>query len=681
MKHDNSHFSFSKNITVYIFTILVILRLALSNSLPAYLLPGMPHDDGWMFDKAQHILKGEWLGPYDCLTLIKGVFSPLLLAICASIGVGFNFFNSAMYCLACIIFVLAVRPIIKSSFLQVTCLAFLLFNPISFAFETGQRVYRCGIGQWQIILIFSGIIAILFRRNDKSKKLLIWALVSGLALGSFILTREDGMWIFPIVLCSIFMISVMTIRENKNWLNQISVILLILVIPLLFRGAVALTNYKVYGEPIINDRSGGFYTKVAADLNLIKPINDEETLYRSNEYKHFYYTIYVSTMELAFAASPTLNSAAEQIRESMHDWINISQSCFGFDNKKNGQMSTDHILFALRDGVMKAGHYNSLTESEAFFSKVHNELQESFKNGALTKRGWLISPLISPLQDGDLVMALSLIPSALINVAKFNGICSAAIPSVGSSSALKEFGLFAGANYLPPTTRVFCSGWAFAKNNSISLQANLYENQQLKIKELPFSSSADVFIYFQEKYQNANCARFQIDIEVSDPRQLVMKLFDKKANSIKEIPINGSSLHGDDDSFAFHIDRLNLAEQDFYHPFVSRANYVVTAYQAIVFPITILALVFYFCTSLLMIKRNYKSNNKNILPAWLVMSGMLFTLLLFLFGMSIITTTSFNALSVYLYTAPAYVLLLMFCAFSVCWGLQTIIDFSKRGVL
>lgn len=61
MKHDNSHFSFSKNITVYIFTILVILRLALSNSLPAYLLPGMPHDDGWMFDKAQHILKGSGL--------------------------------------------------------------------------------------------------------------------------------------------------------------------------------------------------------------------------------------------------------------------------------------------------------------------------------------------------------------------------------------------------------------------------------------------------------------------------------------------------------------------------------------------------------------------------------------------------------------------------------------------
>jgi len=51
------------NTSIYIF--LVLVRITISNKLPCFFLPETPHDDGWVLDKAKHILMGQWLGPYD----------------------------------------------------------------------------------------------------------------------------------------------------------------------------------------------------------------------------------------------------------------------------------------------------------------------------------------------------------------------------------------------------------------------------------------------------------------------------------------------------------------------------------------------------------------------------------------------------------------------------------------
>jgi hypothetical protein len=59
-----------KQITKSVFVFLVLVRMILGNRLPCYFLPELPHDDRWMLDKAQHILKDGWLGPYDHFTLM-----------------------------------------------------------------------------------------------------------------------------------------------------------------------------------------------------------------------------------------------------------------------------------------------------------------------------------------------------------------------------------------------------------------------------------------------------------------------------------------------------------------------------------------------------------------------------------------------------------------------------------
>ena len=665
-------------ISLVVIGILILIRIGLSSRLPSYIIPIAGHDDGWVFRQATFILKGEWLGPYDQYTLIKGSFSPLFLAFTSRIGVTFSGFNTALYCFACLVFIETIRPIIKSNWLRVFCFTFLLFNPIPYALETGQRIYRTGMGQWEILLIFSCLIAVYFRRNEIWTSLIKWVLLCGVTLGAFLQTREDGAWIYPFVL-GVMLLTVTTyILEGKRGGKQKIILFLFpIVIALLLKVAMVIANYSHYGAPILNDRSEGAYSRVAGDLYLIAPNEDEDKLYRSGAYADQYYNIYVSSMEKAFAASPTLNSIAQHIREGSQKWIDDV-------HPETGQLPTDHMLFALRDGVKLAGYYQSLPETEIFYDNVHRELQAAFDSGALLKRGFPISPLIVPLQKGDLETAISLMPAALKNIANFQGVGSAALPSIGSEDGIKEIALLAGGDYFlgPPGLFIIGSGWALAHDNDIRLTAGLYDKQGVLITALPFKASDDVYnLLFSKglRLLNAKTARFSFMVEGYDINSgLTLRFFDEKGNLFREIPINAPANCVGDGSFDYCFDDLRsvLPEKKFFSRFIDRANYVIGIYQKVNPYIALLACLAYFSATIVMSREIIKGRKFKTLPVWFVMTGLVLVFILFMFGMCIIQATSFPTL-IYMYTAPAYILLMMFCAISVCWGLETILEYRK----
>ena len=672
MQQENREHRNQQATAILIFGILILLRLLLSSRLPSYIMSNMPHDDGWVVTHALFIMKGEWLGPYDQFTLIKGPFSPLLLAFSAFIGVTFGGMNTALYCLSCVVFVASIRPIIKNNWMQILCFAVLLFNPISYALETGQRIYRNGIGQWEILLIFGCLIAVFLRRNENWKGLLKWALVCGLALGAFLQTREDGVWIYPFVMGALIATIIAFLLDKEGPKIKIFLFLLPVVIPLLLSCATAIANYTHYGAPIVNDRSGGNFAKVAGDLFLITPNANEVRLYESEAYKDNYYNIYVSTMEKAFAASPALNGASQPIRDAIQVWG-------GWENLKNGQLSTDHMLFALRDGVKSAGYYHSLPETEEFYGRVHKEIQMAFESGTLVKRGFPISPLIPPLQKRDFGKTISLLPMAIRDTIKFNSVSSAAVPANGSEIGIKEFSLMAGGDYFTSTGLLIGSGWAFSEDNNTRLTAGLYDKDEALIAILPFHGGEDVFEGFKSKYQNARTSRFTFKINGYDLKSgLTLRFFDKNGNIISQIPADGSATCGGlNGSFHYCIDGLKneLSPGKFYARFINRANYMIGVYQKLTPLVSLLACLTYFAATILLIQQVLKKEVLKMLPVWIILTGLGSTFMLLMFIMCLITATSFNAL-IYLYTAPAYVLLLMFCSVSVCWAAQVIFGFK-----
>ncbi|MGA7280045.1 MAG: hypothetical protein WBW79_19070, partial [Desulfocapsaceae bacterium] len=66
-----------------------------------------PHDDLLFVSQAHDILGGNWLGTYNQLTLIKGPFYPLFIALSYYLNIPLLLSQQLLYLSACVLTVLA----------------------------------------------------------------------------------------------------------------------------------------------------------------------------------------------------------------------------------------------------------------------------------------------------------------------------------------------------------------------------------------------------------------------------------------------------------------------------------------------------------------------------------------------------------------------------------------------
>ncbi len=664
-------------------TALFFLRYILSSRLPAYIITNLPHDDLWMVKRASYLLQGQWMGPYDHYTLIKGVFSPILLAFAVILGIGFQKLNTVLYCFACLVFVMALKETIKKRWMRLSVFAILLFNPITYALQTGQRVYRNGIGQWQILLIFAAILAMFIRRNEPIRKLLPWALLGGMALGAFFNTREDGIWIYPFVLVAIIVTVLLAWKEKHLTYKKTAVFVLPIAVALMVNLTVCTVNCCYYGEFLRNDRDGGNYAKVMKDLYLIEPNAEEDALYQSKEYEALYYNVYTSTVEKAFEASPTFKTVAQPIRNAIAMWD-------GGEALVDGQPNYDHILFAIREGIYDAGYYISLPETEDFYAKVHEELQDAFENGTLKKRGVSISAMSAPVQEGDIAKTLSLLPKTVLSIIKFEGVSSEVVPATGNAAEIEQFRLMAGSDYLVSSPNAFvCSGWAFAYDNDLKLKAFVCDAEGNVLLSVPFVSGKDVSDYFVSmglNYANAINCRFSFTLEGYDLSSGIKLRFTSQDGAVyRELPLDGSATGGSDGEFQYAIDKLDIEQpnqspQMFFSHFAGRANFVTKIYQSLGGALAVLSLLAYLGLSVILIMKLRRKALPNVFPVWLSLTAIALSFLVFVLCMCYMTATTFFA-GVYLYLGSAYVLFLMFSALAIFGFFNIILDFCKENNL
>lgn len=653
----------------------VSLRYALSSRLPAMLYPDMPHDDGWVFTKAMSIMNGHWLGSYDHFTLIKGPFSPFFMAISSYLGIAFTDANTILYICACLFFINAIRPIIKNRLSLFLMLLVLLFNPITFGFDTGQRIYRNGMGQWQILFILSSMIGIYLRRNSTWMTNKWFAIVGGLCFGAFILTREDSLWLYPFVwVSSIVTALALYFDRNRNKTSYLTPF-----VPILISYTVvfcfSVVNYVYYGKFLINDRSGGAYALVAADLYAIAPNADDEKLYTSEVYKDQYISIYKSTMEKAFSVSPTLNLAANEIRTAIDAWG-------GWGNNKTGQLFTDHMLFALRDGVFLYGLYKNLEETEAYYEKVHAELQAAFKQGKLTKRGFTLSPLIKPADYNTIKNALNILPNSVLGIVSFEHTEARILPSIGQVKNIEKMGLILGEEFLIDEKFLQGSGWIFSSNNSDSIYVKVTDREGNEKSRIRLLDSPDVYLHFNNKYENAKNARFSFLLADADTDTgLFLSVFKDSGSVIAKFPIGDKPTCGNvDDLIYYCIDNIfnSNTKNDFYTKVANKSNFVTNLYQKYGTHFASLALIFYLVATIKVIKNAFLRKKSNLFHIWLLSTGVGCTFIGFMGIMSIITASSFDALTI-LYAAPAYLLVIVLVCLCLGYLLEImILSFRKR---
>ena len=156
-------------IIVIAIIILAILKQMLIQDFPIVGYVSAGEDDGLMMNLAKSILEGNWLGEYRYNTLMKGPVFPIILAGMYKLGLPFIGTMTALYTFSCIIFMIAVRKLIKNKYIFIAIFAVLLFNPIMYTHAIIQRVYRNALIPSFALLITGSYIAIFLRRNEKNR--------------------------------------------------------------------------------------------------------------------------------------------------------------------------------------------------------------------------------------------------------------------------------------------------------------------------------------------------------------------------------------------------------------------------------------------------------------------------------------------------------------------------------
>lgn len=175
-----------------------VVSLWLRAGLPLVAVGGSSLDDGLFLEQAQSLFHAHWLGDFDHRTLAKGMFYPLFIALSFAAAVPLKVAEQLVYMAVSGGFAWMLARRTSRPVLGAALFVALAFNPIMWV-PFMARVVREGLYISLSLLVVALTARALWGLLDGEslRRRLGWAAASGLALGCFWLTREEGPWLLP----------------------------------------------------------------------------------------------------------------------------------------------------------------------------------------------------------------------------------------------------------------------------------------------------------------------------------------------------------------------------------------------------------------------------------------------------------------------------------------------------
>jgi hypothetical protein len=353
--------------TFWIFITLVsIFYLIVALHTPLSVLAWQAYDDMLFINHAQSLAEGRWLGKFSELTLVKGPGYPFFLAFNYWLGLPITFAHALFYCLSLLSISLLVLKISKSFLLATLVFLITLWDPRVFELN---RVVRDAIYSGQAILVIT-IFSYLLLSNNESKNHVKLSVLSGVLLGWFWLTREEGVWLIP----SLVFLIIFAFIRNKHQSNKIKIIRPILISFVTFAATLFIFNLG-------NRIAYGDFTGVdLKEKNFQSAYKSMESI-RIGEQIPFVSVPRKVRMQI-YKISPAFSELKKYIdpEESVSVWE--AGGC-SFRPTSCGDISNGFFYFALREAASKEGYYSSPKKASEFFKLINTEIQNACNENRL----------------------------------------------------------------------------------------------------------------------------------------------------------------------------------------------------------------------------------------------------------------------------------------------------------
>jgi len=357
-----------EKIAITLFLIITIIaKIWLIKVQPVRYLPTNKYDDGLMVNMANNLLQGKWLGEYNCLTLVKGIFTPLFIAITKIIGIPFLIGQDLFYDISCIFVIYVVGKILKNKKLLGIIYICLIFNPITYSAEL-CRVYRDGIYSGLTMFLIGFAYIIFLNRRENIQKQIKYFVGLGITLSSLYLCREETIWLLPFVLMSTI-ITMIFIAKDKNINNTKKRLLLYLIpigIVIVNNLLVCTINYKNYGVFELNQYWSKEFKSAYGALTRVKP-------------KETYSRVPVSqeTMKRIYEISPKFKELEKYLSgEEGKRWSKCGDSQYG-------EIQGGWLHWALIRAVEEQGYYKDAKTANKYYQELADEINNAIDNGKI----------------------------------------------------------------------------------------------------------------------------------------------------------------------------------------------------------------------------------------------------------------------------------------------------------
>ncbi len=445
----------------YYLTIILIAAISLwmRKGFPVYLLPNAGFDDGLFIRAAQYLKAGDWLGPYDKLTLSKGMFYPLFVCAASLLAIPLKIAEQAVYLAASALTAGLVRRRVGRNHLPLILFGLLAFNPVLWHNQLA-RVIREGlyISLSLALVALSVIIAFPTQEKDRYGSRILCGIGLGIVAGAYWLTREEGIWLLPTlaVVLTVALIGVLLpdwvpaseralFARRSDHLKAIAMPFVIaLAVFLAVDGLVAGLNYKYYGIFETNEFRAKSFLRAYGALSRIQ-----------HDQWRTYIPFPKDARQRAYSVSPAARELAPFLDGGLAEgWRSIG--CRTMEDDKKDVTPCDEVLagwsmWELRDAVDLAGHYSSAVKAMAFYDRLAKEIDTACADGRISclpprttmqppfRREYLGAAVRSGLATTNVLFTMG------------DGVVGSA-PSTGSSQEISALSDIVTGVYPPSTT-------------------------------------------------------------------------------------------------------------------------------------------------------------------------------------------------------------------------------------
>ena len=671
---------FKKHYFVLIVLLISAIRFYIIAPLPLKAYPKQVYDDALMVKLSKNIIEGHWLGIYDNNTLIKGVGFPVFLAILKFLNIPYLFGMNVLYILACIYFIYVIKDDIKNKSLRILIFIIMLFNPISYAEYTFQRVYRNGTGIFQTIFIFSAIYFIWKNKLKNIKILLPHIFIASINIVFLWHSRDDSMWIIPFLIVSMGLTSICILinyflnRKDSNaiFIKTILKILCILMpiwILIFSTTSIKLLNYKKYGVFIEKETN----SNLGKVLNVFYQVKAHEKIYRVDNTRE--------KINRICEVSETLNSIKPQLMDSLSIW---SQ----FDSAPNdGEVENGWFSWALEYAVYNSGKYFSAQESNDFYGKIFSEIEYALNTGKLERENDILVSFLPPFHEEYKKDLLKFYLGYLEYISEFREMESTNTISEESDSLdavrLVDFEFVTSNKVVSRnSSNIRLVGWYFLKNKE-DFKLYLTNEKQQSIAEITRIDSPDI----ANVYNLNPDLNYRFDFVCTDIEQnfnyenLFITSYTLNDEYIESIPLNeyiqNAAIETNDSTYSItiaSIDKRADPSEAYSRKSIQILNTIKSLYSKSGKVLLVVSIITYVLLLFTIILKLFKHTNvSQDIDVILILTAILLSLLLLTAGVAYTGLTCCYTF-MYLYLACTFPLFVMFVTLSIGYTINKFIN-------